>query len=136
MGAIPFATDAWVKRLGEACNQSEAYRQAAKNWEGDLYLLVEPDEALAEPVFMYLDLYHGHCRQAFVPVDPAALSPEFTISGPLRAWKQLAEDNADPIKMLITRRLKLTGNMAKVMKNVRAAHQLVQCARTVETTFP
>ena len=66
-GPIPFATDAWIKRLGDECNKSEAYREAAKNWEGDLYVIVEPEGQLQETVYMYLDLYHGQCRQAFVP---------------------------------------------------------------------
>jgi hypothetical protein len=35
-GSIPFATDAWIRRLGEECNKSEADREAAKNGEGDL----------------------------------------------------------------------------------------------------
>lgn len=134
--AIPFATDAWIKRLGEACNNSETYRQAARNWEGDLYFVVEPEGRLKEPVFMYIDLYHGQCRQAFVPEDPASVTPEFTISGPLSAWKQLADGNVDPIKMLLTRKLVLKGNMAKVMRNVKAAHALVSCSTSFETEFP
>jgi len=135
MKPIPFATDAWIKRLGQACNASEAYRQAAKNWEGDLYFVVEPEPDQTDSVFMYIDLYHGECRQAFVPDNPADLAPEFTISGPLKAWRELGEKKADPIKMLLTRKLKIKGNMAKVMKNVRAAHELVNCSTQFETDF-
>jgi putative sterol carrier protein len=133
--AIPFATDAWIKRLGEECNNSESYRQAAKNWEGDLYFIVDPEGDLKEPVYMYIDLYHGQCRQAFVPEDPHAMSPEFTIRGPVSAWKQLADKQVDPIKMLLTRKLVLKGNMAKVMRNVKAAHALVSCSTQFETKF-
>ncbi|RME76856.1 MAG: sterol carrier protein [Chloroflexi bacterium] len=134
--SVPFATDEWVKRLADACNQSEAYRRAARNWEGDLYLVVEPEGAMQSPVYMYLDLYHGQCRAAFIPDDPASLQPEFVIRGPLSAWKQFADEQTDPIKMLLTRKLRLTGNMAKIMRHVRAAHELVNCARTVDTEFP
>ena len=134
--AIPFATDAWIKRLGEECNRSQTYYEAARNWEGDLYFVVEPEGELTEPVYMYIDLYHGRCRQAFVPKDHTSLKPEFTISGPLSAWKQLADKKTDPIKMLLTRKLALKGNMAKVMRNVRAAHALVNCSVQFETDFP
>lgn len=133
--AIPFATDAWIKRLGQECNNSQAYYEAARNWEGDLFFVVEPEGSLTQPVYMYIDLYHGRCRQAFVPDDHTSLSPEFTISGPPSAWRQLADKKADPIKMLLTRKLSLKGNMAKVMRNVRAAHALVNCSTQFETTF-
>ena len=133
---IPFATDAWIKRLGDECNKSEAYREAAKNWEGDLYVIVEPEGRLHEIVYMYLDLYHGRCRQAFVPEDYTTLSPEFYISGPVSVWKKIAEKKLDPIKALLTRQLSMKGDMAKALKNVRAAHELVNCTTKFETTFP
>jgi putative sterol carrier protein len=134
--AIPFATDAWIKRLGEECNRSEAYHEAAKNWEGDLYIIVEPEGRLIEPVYMYIDLYHGQCRQAFVPADINALTPEFYISGPVSVWKAIADNKLDPIKALFTRQIKLKGNMAKVLKNVKAAYELVNCTTHFETDFP
>jgi len=133
--AIPFATEAWIKRLGDECNNSETYREAARNWEGDFYFIVEPDGTGHEPIYMYMDLYHGRCRQAFMPDDFTALSPEFCISGPLRVWQAIAQKKMDPIKALLTRQLSVKGNMAKIMRNVRAANALVHCTTSFETDF-
>jgi putative sterol carrier protein len=135
-GAVCFATDAWIKRLGEACNTSERYREAARNWEGDLYFIVEPGGERTEPVYMYIDLYHGRCRQAFVPDDYTSLNPEFYVSGPVSVWKDIAERRLDPIKALLTRKLSLKGNMAKIMRNVKAANALLDCSTSFETEFP
>lgn len=134
--AIPFATDAWIKRLGDECNKSRAYREAAKHWEGDLFFIVEPEGNLHEPVYMYIDLYHGHCRRAFVPKDYTTLNPEFTIRGPVSAWKEIADRKLDPVKALLTRKLAVKGNMAKIMRNVRAANALIDCSTQFETRFP
>lgn len=134
--AIPFATDAWIKRLGDECNKSQVYREAAKNWEGDLYIVVEAEGRFQKTVYMYLDLYHGQCRQAFVPEDPTTLSPEFWIIGSVSAWKEVAEKNMDPIKALLTRKLSLKGNMAKIMRSARAAQALMNCSTSFETEFP
>lgn len=41
---IKFATDEWIKALMEVINKSEAYAQAARNWEGDFYFIVEPGD--------------------------------------------------------------------------------------------
>lgn len=135
-GAVSFATDAWIKRLGQACNQSERYREVARNWEGDVYFIIEPEGQLTEPVYMYIDLYHGRCRRAFVPEDYTALNPEFQIRGPISVWKEIAEKKIDPIKALLTRKLSLKGNMAKIMRNVQAAHALLDCSMSFETEFP
>ncbi|MDH3675940.1 MAG: SCP2 sterol-binding domain-containing protein [Anaerolineae bacterium] len=134
--AIPFATDAWIKQLGAECNKSKAYREAAKNWEGDFYFIVEPDEQGQEPIYMYMDLYHGQCRQAYLAEDSSALDPEFRIRGPMRVWQEIAQRKIDPVKALVTRQLSVQGNMAKIMRNVRAANELVNCTTRVDTKFP
>jgi putative sterol carrier protein len=133
---ILFATEAWVKRLAEAVNSSESYRKAASHWEGDFYFIVEPDGVVTEPIYMYMDLYHGECRQAFLPEDPAAIEPEFQVRGKLRVWRAVTRKELDPIKALITRQLLLSGNMAKIMRNVRAANELVNCTTKFQTRFP
>jgi putative sterol carrier protein len=40
------------------------------------------------------------------------------------------------MKGLLTRQLKLQGNMAKIMRAVKAANELVLCATRVPTDFP
>jgi len=71
-----------------------------------------------------------------VPQDHTSLSPEFLISGPVSAWKAIAEKRIDPIKAIFTRQISLKGNMAKVLKNVKAAQELVNCTTKFETEFP
>ena len=132
---IPFGTDTWIKRLHEEINHSEAYRQAAKTWEGDFFFVVEPGGPQTEPVYMYLDLWHGESRRAFVVEDPAAKKPEFVISASVSTWKNVVELRLDPMKGLLTRQLKLQGNMAKIMRAVKAANELVLCATRVPTDF-
>ena len=133
---VIFATEEWVKRFAEEVNRSEAYRKAARNWEGDFYFIVEPESELTEPIIMYMDLYHGECRQAFLPLDPSALDPEFRVSGKLRVWRAVTQKKLDPIKALLTRQLSLKGNMTKVMRNVKAANELVNCTTRFQTQFP
>lgn len=133
---IPFATDAWVKQLRAECNNSPTYREAAKNWEGDFLFIIEADGQEQEPVYMYMDLYHGQCRRAFIVNNHADLNPEFRISGPLRVWQAITQKEMDPIKALLTRQLTVKGNLPKIMRNVRAANELVNCTTRVETIFP
>ena len=134
---FPFATPAWAAALQNAINASGAYREAARAWEGDFWFIVEPahGEMARERVLIYVDLWHGACRQCEVALDEGQRAPEFRISGERKNWRRIVEREIDPIRALMTGRLKLKGNMAKVMRNVKAAQELVLCAAAVPTEF-
>jgi putative sterol carrier protein len=134
--AVVFATDAWVARLKDELNQSQSYQAAAKEWEGDFLFVVEPEDHRPQPIYMYMDLYHGKCRQAFILNEPHSLNPAYRVSGKLRIWRAITQQELDPIKALLTRQLSLKGNMAKVMRNVKAATELVNCTTRLTTKFP
>ena len=131
-----FLSDEWIKALCQELNQSEAYAQAARNWEGDFYFIVEPEGEMTEPVLFYMDLWHGKCREAKLITDEKEKDPAFRMSAPLSSWRKVVSKELDPIQGLLTRRLKLKGNMAMIMRNVKAAQELVECCTRVPTEFP
>jgi len=133
---IKFATDEWAKAFMESINGSEAYAQAAKTWEGDFYFVVDADENYPEPVHIYVDLWHGECREAFVATDPTVKDPVFRMSGPLGNWRRVIEKKLDPLQGILTRQFKLQGDMVKIMRAVKAAQELVNCTALVPTEFP
>jgi putative sterol carrier protein len=132
---IPFPSDDWIKAMMEDLNQSQAYLDAARNWEGDFFFIVEPGGSLTEPVTLYMDLWHGKCRDAYAETD-AEKKPAFRLSGPVSTWKKVMTKMLDPMAAMMTGQLKLTGNMAMVMKNVRAAKELVESCTRIPTDFP
>ena len=132
---IPFPSDAWVKAMMEDLNQSQAYLDAAKNWEGDFFFVIEPAGKLDKPVTLYMDLWHGKCREAFEAVDGQRV-PAFRLSGPAATWKKVMTRQLDPMQAMMTGQLRLQGNMAMIMRNVRAAKELVESCTRIPTEFP
>lgn len=132
--ATQFPTDEWAKAAMEKVNASADYQKAAKNWEGDLVFVVTavPDDR--QTVFLYMDLWHGECREAYETTSDKA--SEFTITAPLTVWRKVLEGNLDPIRGLMSRQLKLTGSLAKVMKSPKAATELVNACATIDTAWP
>jgi len=130
-----FPSDAWVKALMEELNKSAAYAEAAKTWEGDFYFVIEPGGSLTKATLLYMDLWHGKCREAFEVTDESAKNPVFRMSAPPTTWKKVLTKKLDPIQGLMTGQLKLKGNMAMVMKSVKAAKELVEASTRVETEF-
>ncbi len=129
-------SEEWVKEYMKLLNESKEYEEAAKDWEGDFLFVVEPDEGLEKPMYVYLDLYHGKARDGFVVGDPSEVKPAFEFRGKYSNWIKLIEGEIDPIKGLVTGEFRLKGSMAKVMRYAKAAKVLVEIAQKVETEIP
>ena len=133
---IPFPSDAWAKAMMEDLNKSESYLDSAKNWEGDFYFIVDAGGKLEKPAILYMDLWHGKCRKAYLVTDPDAMKPAYRLSGSAANWKRVMTKQMDPMQAMMTGQLKLQGNMVMVMKNVRAAKELVESCTRIPTDFP
>ncbi len=131
-----FPSDEWIKALMQTVNESESYRESAKKWEGDFYFVVNEGSDVPQDVYLYMDLWHGECREAYEATDPDVKTPEFVIRASVFAWRKVIEKKIDPIRALMTRQLKLTGTMTKIMQQPKTAIELVNCCTLVETTWP
>lgn len=124
-----FPSSEWTDQFLNEINTSDSYANAAKQWEGDILLDIEGKGGI------YLDLWHGKCRKAEYLGDSSAVAPEFTISASMAKWQNVLSGKLDPVQGLVTRQLKLNGNLVKIMKNVKAAQELVKCATKVPTEY-
>jgi putative sterol carrier protein len=134
--SIPFPSDAWVKALMVEINKSTAYAEAAKNWEGDFVFVIESTNGQSHPVLLYMDLWHGACREAAEISDESAKKAGYRLSAPLATWKKVLLKQLDPMQGMISGQLKLKGSLPMLLKNVRAAKELVACCTLVPTDFP
>lgn len=134
--AHPFGSPEWVSQFKEEINRSPDYASSAKTWEGDFYFLIEPARPGGQPIKMYLDLWHGKCREAYVADGQDDKKPEFSITGSSHTYRRIFEHKLDPIQALMTRQLKLQGNMMKIMRAVKATLDLVNCGSKIDTSYP
>lgn len=134
--ALVFGSDEWIKAFMQAINNSEAYEKSASDWEGDFYFVATPDKMMDKMAIYYIDLWHGKCRHACLVAEESDYSPAFRMEAPDYNWKAIIDRKLDPIQGMMTRKIKLKGNMAKIMRYVKAAQELVNCATQVPTEFP
>lgn len=126
--------DAYVARI----NGSKVYGECAATWEGDVTFLFEPEPHLGvpEPVYSWLDLWHGKCRAAAYDVEPERGElARFLIRAPYSRWKQVIRGELDPVRGMMQGKLKLRGDLQVIVRHVKAADQLVRIAGEVPTTF-
>jgi len=133
---IKFATDEWAKALMHEVNHSEAYAKAASHWEGDFYFITTAGQGMPKDTYLYLDLWHGKARDAYLVEDPTNKPVAFELRAPLDVWHKVMDKKIDPIRGIMSGQLKLKGNMMTILKSPKAATELVACAIKVDTEWP
>ena len=132
---LKFPSDEWIKELSRQLNASETYEKSAKNWEGDFIFVCEPDEAYDDTAYLFLGLYHGKSPDAAEVASEDEREAEFVIRAPFSNWRKVIEGRLEPIQGMMTRKLKLEGNMMKIMRYPKAAQEIVSCCALVPTDF-
>ena len=129
MGGV-FPSEEWLEELNEHLNTDEEYAKIARKWEGDLVFDILPSGALAERKLIYLDLWHGKCKDAYFinDEDPEAA---FVLQAPFDNFVRILTGDLDPMQAMMTRKLKVKGSMVYMMRNVPTVLKFVRCAQDV-----
>ena len=132
-----FPSDEWAKALRDELNRSSTYAEVAQTWEGAINFVIEDVlDSDGKPIALWVDLWHGQCRDA-KQVDPSApIEAPYTIQAPLAKWKKVIGKQIDPIQAMVNDQLRVKGNMVQLLKYTKAAQELVECATRVPTDFP
>ena len=80
---------------------------------------------------MYLDLWHGTCRGTAVVPPGEERKARFTLRAPLANFLKVLRGELDPMQAMLTRRLRVDGDMSYMMRNVPVVLDFVRCARSV-----
>ena len=134
---VLFPSDEWAKALMKKVNENEEYARVAEKFEGDFYYIVTPEGALKEKVVIYVDYWHGKCRNAYVVEDVNNhKGPAYRITAKLGTWQALFEKRLDFMKATLTRKVKVKGNMLKMMKDKKVADSITEILTSIPITIP
>ncbi len=131
-----FPSEAWLKALEARLNSDPRYAQVARQWEGDLAFVIEPDDTgeLEAPLVLYVDLWHGQCRSSAVLQSVDEKDPAFVLTASLSNYRAILEGRLDPMQAMLTRKLKVKGSMAYMMRNVPVVLDFVRVCKEVTQT--
>jgi putative sterol carrier protein len=133
--SIPFASEPWLKALMAQLNQSQAYREAAGGWEGDMCVALDPDAGLKDQVALYLDLWHGECRSVRVLASGETPQAAFVLRAPYLRFVDVLQGRLDPMTAMINGRISVKGNMAVMLRNVPGVLEFVRQCQALDTDF-
>ncbi|RCK76209.1 MAG: hypothetical protein ANABAC_0360 [Anaerolineae bacterium] len=125
----------WFLKLKDKLNSDEQYARIAHSWEWDLLFAIEADENLKQSLYVYMDLWHGSCREVKIVEDASQTKATFVLSAPYKQYVALLSGKLDPMQAMLTRKLRVQGNMAIMMRNVPTVLDFVRCCREVTDGF-
>lgn len=129
--AARFPERAWLQSLKEKINTDDRYARVARNWEGDLVFVIEPDRGLKERRVMYLDLWHGRCREVDYLSEPGEREAAFTLIAPYGNFVRVLSGDWQPMQALLTRKIQVKGNMVYLMRHVPTVLEFVRCCQDI-----
>ncbi len=129
-------SDDWFRKFVVRINSNTKYREAAKDWEDDLILFIKGDrdsENLRSGInkVVLLSLYHGECKDLeFIDRVPDRFRG-YVIEANASTWEKILNGKADIITAILAGTVKVTGDMKKLIRYMKAATELVKSARDV-----
>jgi putative sterol carrier protein len=127
----PFPTAEWVSVLMDKLNTDERYAQIARNWEGDMLFIIEPGGSLSQRIEIYLDLWHGKCREGTILSAADGRRAAFILKAPYDNFTRVLKGEIHPMQALMTRKLSVQGSMSVLMRNVPTVLDFVRCCQEV-----
>jgi putative sterol carrier protein len=130
---VHFPSEEWAIQFKKALNKNTAYAEVAKDWEGDFLFIISPDDHYSKETILYIDLWHGKCRKAYIADKNQKAA--FTFKGPFSNWKKVINKELDPIRGLIRGMFLLEGDSKIILDQTKAAQELVNTASCIPTEF-
>ncbi len=133
-----FATPEWLEAYKDAINADADIAEATKDWERDIAIVVEAESEKGIPIDLWglFDIRRGRCETARIVMADEGERATYVIRGPYTRWKEVIQGKLDPIKAMLQGKLKVTGDIHTLAREVKAADALVKIARAITTEFP
>jgi putative sterol carrier protein len=126
-----FPSAEWMQAIKDKLNTDEQYARIAQKWEGDMRIIIEPDNTLKETMWLYFDLWHGKCRDAYIEDQSSSRTPALILKAPYGNIIKVLSGEVGVMQALMTRMVGLRGNMALIMRNVPTTLDFIRCCQEV-----
>jgi putative sterol carrier protein len=138
MATYKALTQEWMDAWKEKIAGSKEYKEIAKDWEGSVTMICNPDPSknVPEPVYIYTDFWHGDVLDFHICDEAKTQTGKFIMTGDYARWKQISKKELDPTKALMQGKLKMKGDLTYVVRNVKTVNKVIDLLTEVPTVWP
>jgi putative sterol carrier protein len=130
-----FPERSWVEGLADKLNNDTSYNQTAHEWEGDLLFIIEPDEILDRLVVIYLDLWHGKCRNTGYLDAADNRTAAYSFRASYLNFARVLRGDWPAMQALLTRKLHVSGSITYLVRNLPTVLEFVRCCQENTTSI-
>jgi putative sterol carrier protein len=126
-------SDQYLAEFQKRLNADKEYAELAKGVD-DLYTLVlqaEPDKGVTETLTVGFVIKGGKMTDMW----KGERETSFVLSAPYGVWVDILLGKIGANRAFITRKLRIVGNMPRLLKTAKATERLVELLRTMPTSF-
>ncbi len=130
---MKLATLEYAKKMQEVLNGDAEHRRLAKG-ETDSYLLVldpEPAKGVTERLIVGYSMEDGEVKEVWT----GERKTTFVLSAPYGVWIDILIGKLGPMAAMTTRRLKIRGNILRLLAGSDSTLRMVELLRTIPTEF-
>ncbi len=125
--------DTYLKQFKERINADKAYNDLGAKVE-DSYTLVlqaEPEKGVGETRVFGFEISKGKMTDIWT----GERETSYILSAPYRVWVDILLGKIGANRAFITRKLKIKGNMPRLLKTAKATDRLVEILQGMPTEF-
>lgn len=130
-------TPEWVDSYEKLIQSDETYKEVARGWEGTvaLHSLAQPDIGIERDGYVLMDLWHGECRKIRIVPPEVGEAADYVITASYWTWKKARTGELDTNKALMQGKMKLKGDLGKLVRYSQAVTRLGDLSRQLEGRF-
>ena len=137
--ALLYPSDGWIKELQKICNADPEFKDTCGDFSGKFIFQIEAEPGKLETtgyLFFWADRGGAKEAQALSATDERP-DAEYVIAGKYSVWKDVVTGKQEPLRALMTRKLKLIkGSQLKVLKQVKLALKMMNNCTKIDAQFP
>ncbi len=125
-------TKEWIDALAEMLRNDETYQDAAEGFDSLFQFIVEPDPGRGVTERRALGIKLPQCDETWEGVRQGV---DYTMSGPYGIYYEVLQGRMGTTKAITMRKLRVKGNLARLLKYKRAIDRYVELLGEVDAEF-
>jgi len=130
---MEFASEKYLKEVLKRSNADEKYLKLAKGENASYTFMIqaEPEKGVEKDIVLGYTVEDGVTTDIWL----GEKKTEFTLSGKYGVWVNILTGKSGATKAFLTRKLKVRGNLMKILKMSGATERWLEILRTIPTEF-
>ncbi|UCF83572.1 MAG: SCP2 sterol-binding domain-containing protein [Desulfobacteraceae bacterium] len=125
-------TKEWISALAEALKRDEEYQHKAKGFDSSFQFVAEPVPEKGVPDQRACGLNLPQCDDNWEGIRSGT---DYMMSGPYEIFHKIIKKKMSAVMAITTGKVKVKGNLGKLLKYIGATNRFVQVLGQIETEF-